>query len=414
MNSLNSSVYVRVSQALRRNTGKELNAAERVVLDFIIERTLRYQKEEERIPYRHFLEGVVTADGVVIQAPVPVSKRTLVVILRRLSAMGLIQIYIGKDFAKSNFIKVAVDRIEAFLTMCALKVSKKYKNSVGAEEHQRGCRLAPAGGAEEHQRINKENSKQIEDKQSDMVNASGADDTRPVTDIIEEQQTESRKRRKRRAANNRILFTKTALRRVWNDAVADYAEEHDSTPITGMTAKDAGMIAKSVTNVAFFKGDRWVEYVQDVVVYWDDYATHLMRIFRSYQKVPALPSVAFFLKMNTKYFAPYYHARQTGEVDKLQRQQDNRLAARTQQLEKANAKVVQLETALDRLKGTGPPGRRELDHTRRQLAVAKAELTKYRDSKAENVDKDIEYRNALEDLPEYEEEPDKSRRGRRS
>lgn len=64
----------------------------RACLDFVISRTLMFGKDYERIPHRHFVEGVWTKYGDCVTAPTGLSRTTVIVSLNELEEMGLIEI----------------------------------------------------------------------------------------------------------------------------------------------------------------------------------------------------------------------------------------------------------------------------------------------------------------------------------
>jgi len=75
-----------------------LTQSEYCVLGFILNRTVRFKKSSERIPQRHFLEGVYTREnGVLVQAPCAVkSHSTIEKTIKSLSEKELINVTSNK------------------------------------------------------------------------------------------------------------------------------------------------------------------------------------------------------------------------------------------------------------------------------------------------------------------------------
>jgi hypothetical protein len=69
-----------------------MNHYERETLFFIYGRTRLYNKEWERIPHRHFLYGVRTADGRYVIAPVDISRHKVFESIKHLREKGIIEV----------------------------------------------------------------------------------------------------------------------------------------------------------------------------------------------------------------------------------------------------------------------------------------------------------------------------------
>ena len=61
-----------------------------LVLLFIVDRTLRFKKIREQIPNRHFIDGVISADGEVIHAGIPMGTTSVRKSVAGLRDAGLI------------------------------------------------------------------------------------------------------------------------------------------------------------------------------------------------------------------------------------------------------------------------------------------------------------------------------------
>jgi len=69
-----------------------LDPLEELIATFVLNRTIRWRKEWEAIPWRHFLGGVSSRDGRVIAAPLPLSRSTLAVKTANLIELGLLSV----------------------------------------------------------------------------------------------------------------------------------------------------------------------------------------------------------------------------------------------------------------------------------------------------------------------------------
>lgn len=70
-----------------------INHSDKAVLRFVAARTVRFSKQSERIPQRHFLQGVVTSKGErkeVVCPPVMLSKSQLYNSIKYLKEIGIL------------------------------------------------------------------------------------------------------------------------------------------------------------------------------------------------------------------------------------------------------------------------------------------------------------------------------------
>lgn len=78
-----------------------LTPDEFLVLMFIYDRTVRFNKRQENIPYRHFMNGITDRDGRCVTTRVGISKANLLIAIRHLFSKGIIQTE-HTDFGGSN------------------------------------------------------------------------------------------------------------------------------------------------------------------------------------------------------------------------------------------------------------------------------------------------------------------------
>lgn len=106
----------------------ELTPVQYSVFAFIVQRTLKYNKESERIPLRHFLDGVYSSRNKnPIIAGLKVSKPTLIEAISTLGKLGFIS---HVKNSTGNLFIVNTSNIQNRVKNAMLKLSKKYKASL--------------------------------------------------------------------------------------------------------------------------------------------------------------------------------------------------------------------------------------------------------------------------------------------
>lgn len=109
--------------------GDRFTRSEKAVLDFLVNRTLRYNKTSENVPMRHMTNGIPK-----VIAPVGYSRRTIMSALQGLRDKGFIRIFRRK--AKGG--RVLASRFEIANKMSKLRISKKHR----AKESDEGAVVA--------------------------------------------------------------------------------------------------------------------------------------------------------------------------------------------------------------------------------------------------------------------------------
>ena len=82
-----------------------LTPDEFLVLMFIYDRTVRFNKRQENIPYRHFMEGINDREGRCVATRVGISKTNLLNAIRHLFQKGIIYTD-NTDFGGSNIYSI--------------------------------------------------------------------------------------------------------------------------------------------------------------------------------------------------------------------------------------------------------------------------------------------------------------------
>ena len=107
------------------------------VLSFVIERTLRWGKIRESISYRHFLEGVYSRDGVLVQPRIRIARRNLPKAVRFLETLGVLTVVRASSTQRgfeSNLFEIDFNLVIQRDTSM-LKTPKRLKNALVSDGH---------------------------------------------------------------------------------------------------------------------------------------------------------------------------------------------------------------------------------------------------------------------------------------
>jgi hypothetical protein len=143
-------LYIPVAQVILHYWSKEVGTSQTLVLSFINERTLRYGKEAEFIPQRHFLTGISTRDGDRLSFGLPIGRSCLWDSLDRLNRRDLIHYTSNKNQKVGNYYRLNLTKVlEPAMTgklkssarqsgmkvRRSLKIGKKSASKEGEEPH---------------------------------------------------------------------------------------------------------------------------------------------------------------------------------------------------------------------------------------------------------------------------------------
>lgn len=129
--------YVPAVQAVTSFWASVFPAPAIAVMAFVIERTLRWGKVKESISYRHFLEGVYSRDGVLVQPRIRVARRNLPKAVRFLETLGVLKVVRASSTQRgfeSNLFEIDFNLVIQ-RDMSMLKLPKKLKNTPVSEGH---------------------------------------------------------------------------------------------------------------------------------------------------------------------------------------------------------------------------------------------------------------------------------------
>lgn len=92
---------------------------ERDVLNFIYARTQLFAKHWESIPLRHFMEGIVSHEGVVVQPPVCMSETNLLRSIKYLTEKGILEVRketgAASQYRIRMFEEVSMEHISSYM-----------------------------------------------------------------------------------------------------------------------------------------------------------------------------------------------------------------------------------------------------------------------------------------------------------
>jgi hypothetical protein len=294
--------------------------------------------------------------------------------------------------------------------MCALRLSKKYRETLDKVDLRDGgvrndtSDVVRNDTNDRYEMIpaNKGRDREGGDiKTRDLAVAASRDDQAlgKVVEKIEEQYKTRRRQRVERVER----FSPTAFRHVYNAAIAEYRQE-SKRPVAICSPREAKMFAKSVANDAFYQeGDQWKKYVYECIFEWDWFRDYFDRFIKRLV-MPETPNFMFFLRMNTRWFAPAYIERKDGTAARMVRTTDNRANLAQRKQAEAEEALREME---DLYQTTQLELKREKEaylvgvHLARQRARREAE-EKYR-PKLELTEEQIAAAYSDEELPDWEE-----------
>ena len=284
------SLYVQVSQAVDNLVIKNLTRSEYAVLRFINERTLRYDKEWEFIPMRHFLEGVFKADGTLLHAGLPYAKSSIIKAYQGLIDKG----YLLKNDGTRNKFSVNYQRLlEVAHTMAlaqkGLKFPKKPRRTVTERT------VTPLQTVTEETSPNKEQSElSTRYPETDVSETRGRD----IQQRVEKVQAKARAARAHKAKKLAENLTYQNVRAAW--AVAHQKHRKDRTMLA-LTQKDFFKLRASwrAHKIPMALAD----FIEVVVRDWSMFAYTFRWVEQGYPQAPDFPFLSRMLKFFIEHMA---------------------------------------------------------------------------------------------------------------
>lgn len=301
--------YIAALTAVNRYAAGSTSLAERSVLFFVLERTLRFNKVSETIPYRHFIDGIYDrSKGEVIVTGVGLSRKTVVEAVKALKKRGIIGVSVGKNNA--NVITLLLTNLEKFIKMAKLKTSKKFKGLVGGVKSTLGgCKRSTTNyhTIKPSQTISSPSSLRSEER----VDAAPAETAAEAASRVRQEYKRSRDQK------IRSLFTERPsqpnLIKAYRSA---YLKHHDGDPDYHLTRKEWGNYKHFVTATEFPDWFDYPTFFEETIQYWPN----LMRgDFRWCKGSPPLPTLAFICKLIRRLYEYYVNEHRSGDLYVLSR-----------------------------------------------------------------------------------------------
>lgn len=355
------SVYVSLYQTILNILRSGLTPAEQAVLLFILERTLRFNKEWEYIPMRHFLNGVWMGNGELLHAGLNYSKSTIVKAYQSLVDKGLI----SKQGDTRNMFKINYEKVLA----AAAEVTKMIKGLKPSKKRQ-GVTQKPTPVAKG---VTQEPTPSFKEQKRDKYRNHAADAPKPrsrLREIIDNTTSTGEQRRERRAAAlSDGNITIANLKAAW--VIANKKHRSGQTRIA-VSDKELSKIRNQWRTNNIDLPLR--EFIEWTVENWDELREKEMEWCT---QMPSSPNFAFFggmLKSFVKARDEFNnrHRRTFRKREKLDTEATKRAAELEKDLDRAAAKLasanrrkkeLQRENTRLRREQTEKPTRRNADDT---------------------------------------------------
>lgn len=377
--------YIATLQATINQWYSELSPVEYQTLLFIIERTLRFNKEWESIPIRHFDEGVYSFSDVRIIAGVKARRTSIVDAYRALAEKGLIMVKRTRNGTGKNVFKVVVKAIvEGAKELSKLKISKKRTQKAmhaGAQEvctqvhstNAPGCTPILSTHLEEH--ISNTTSTPDEDQES-------------LSDIISRARKLNLQKREAKAKKADSKLTITTLKATWSESVSTH---FGKTATPSVTSKDIAILKSVVT--ANTLPLPFTQFTDWVVENWEELSKNEFS-WMTKNPMPAIPDLMFYCRFSKEFVKAYaeYQRRTTLEVKRKDRSDKDAHEARTA--------LSQAEEALRQAEVQRKRAEAERDRFRKQAATAQRRVVQRTGDMVEIGEGDLS--SLDEDLPSWD------------
>lgn len=261
--------YIPASQAVNNFWAEILPRPVTSVLSFIIERTLRWGKVKESIPYRHFIEGVYSKDGAVVQPRARIARRNLSKAVAILEGLGFIKVVRATTTQRgfeSNLFEIDFNLIIQRDTSM-LKTPKRLKNKADplVSLGHKPCvpRTLPLCPGDTLNTLNIKSQKVKSQNNPDAKKpASGLAGARSVKELVDA--VAKRSVEKREARVRAFKLHPDNVRAVWQKAMQD---RYGSVPAVHFTKKSYGTFKKLV-NLHFKNTQQLPDFLFWVVGSW--------------------------------------------------------------------------------------------------------------------------------------------------
>jgi hypothetical protein len=315
------SLYVRVSQAIDNYMVASLTPSQYQLLRFINERTLRYEKEWEYIPMRHFLEGVYSGRGELLHAGLPYAKATVIK-----AYQGLVDIGIIKQ-AGGTRNKFAIDYerlLEAAHTMAlahqGLKPSRRQTVTHRTSDLEETVTHRTSPLLKEQK---SRSDRYPEADASQEIPSGGKREDKGTLHALLSTVTTSREKMAARAAKLAENITQENVKGAW---VTAHLEHRKERAMLSLSKSEIGKVR------GVWRANRVPvplnEFITWAVANWNEIRTHEMKWCKGFPQVPDFKFFIGMLKWFVKAFGEY-NERHWEHQDMLEARRDNKASKKT-------------------------------------------------------------------------------------
>lgn len=323
---MSRSPYVSALQEINRTWMTVLNPTEYRVLMFVVERTLRWNKDTEVIVGSHFINGITSADGELIIGGIPCSISSIRKAYTSLKERGLLSISkIDVGYTFKNKFTVHVAKLLRGVIDMVSKLKEPKQNQRGRTKRTMGVNERTRGGERENQRgtlpdpVEYTDSKQPDSKQPESSTS--------VADICKGVVHAHKQKQQQRAKKVENVFNAKNATAAWNIAL----QEHCPNAARITLSRQDAIVLKSVWKANHVNATL-TEFMQWAVINWEDLRTNDLKWADTLSASPSLRSFAYLYK----HFAASFSNTKARQAIRKRREAGTLTAGQRQQLEGAH------------------------------------------------------------------------------
>jgi len=269
---------------INRFLRKVLTPSEFMLLLFDVDRTFRFSKSKENIPYSVYKSGIASNEGTAIIGPIGLSDRSVRNARKGLVKKGIEYVIIGsgRGYSEVSIIFVKLKKLIVKEMKKMLKIPKKQRKLRGVNFTTLGGNIAVGNkgtevkGTESLKTINKA-------KTSLRTNS-----------ISVGEKAKQKHREKHKEIIEKIVVpTIKNVSIIWADAISSYKANHKDAIVINPTKKELILFVHRTKQI--FKDSSWKEVLYEAVSHWDLLVPHFTWVSSSSfgGGAPSVPSLQF-------------------------------------------------------------------------------------------------------------------------
>lgn len=291
----------------------QYTASEFKVAHFCIERTARFNKQSERVPMRHMLQGIPD-----VVCGLGLARNTIKRALKGLEDKGFLRVHHRK--AKNG--RDLAPKIEIVCKMSKLRIGKKHRNREGSTNDDRGS-----------------TTDNLKEEILKEENSSSSRTTRAVHAVVDEVKKVGRVRRKNKAQRQLTKSVNTGnVAQAWKQLCIEYYPELREQTFTKATA---GRVTGQLHNHQRSVHDPY-EFMEWCIQHW---AVLKKKEFKNWELVKPKPDISVW-GMAMSQFVGFYATREYYEKAKAEDLPGTTTAELERQLETERAKLYETQSKL--------------------------------------------------------------------